>query len=285
MRKFLWSDGEKQRPIHSVNWAAICIDKESGGLGVKKLLLMNTALLSKWMWRFAHEKQNLWNKVITDKYGLVAILVYGQGSARQKPFSDRMLDTVNSGVRTLFWKYKWLGQETLQATFPQILLLSMNKSGTVAEFGKTEGGQLAWNLFLRRNPKDQEIQHLGNLIQSLEQVCLQSDIDCLYWEPDRNGKFSVYNCYKMLKSQEIGPSSGVQNLCIPLKVIWDNQLPARLNFFLWEVVRNALLTRSRLSKILRNQEVEVRCPLCQLDVETQDHILLTVQYLRRSGKL
>ncbi|RVW95640.1 LINE-1 reverse transcriptase-like [Vitis vinifera] len=51
------------------SWEAICEDKSKGGLGLRKLVLLNKALLGKWIWRFAYDKDNLWKQVITTKYG------------------------------------------------------------------------------------------------------------------------------------------------------------------------------------------------------------------------
>ncbi|RVW88499.1 hypothetical protein CK203_043838 [Vitis vinifera] len=44
-------------------------DKDKGGLGLRKLALLNKALLSKWIWRYACDKDNLWRQVIKVKYG------------------------------------------------------------------------------------------------------------------------------------------------------------------------------------------------------------------------
>ncbi|RVW44363.1 hypothetical protein CK203_071045 [Vitis vinifera] len=46
-----------------------CGDKENGGLGIRKLTLMNKALLGKWTWRFASNKEALWKQVLVAKYG------------------------------------------------------------------------------------------------------------------------------------------------------------------------------------------------------------------------
>ena len=40
-----------------------------GGLDIRDLRLFNEALLGKWLWRFMTEKDNLWRKVVTIKYG------------------------------------------------------------------------------------------------------------------------------------------------------------------------------------------------------------------------
>ena len=62
-----------ERKAHLVNWEVVCADKKKGGLGLRKLALLNKALLSKWIWRFACDKENLWKKVILVKYGQVGL--------------------------------------------------------------------------------------------------------------------------------------------------------------------------------------------------------------------
>ena len=44
------------------------LEKSNGGLGVKCLPLLNKALLCKWSWRFAIEREAFWNQVIRGKY-------------------------------------------------------------------------------------------------------------------------------------------------------------------------------------------------------------------------
>ena len=55
--------------IHLVKWEVVCTDKNKGGLGLRKLALLNKALLGKWIWRYACDKDNLWKQVIMTKYG------------------------------------------------------------------------------------------------------------------------------------------------------------------------------------------------------------------------
>ena len=45
----------------------MCLSKKKGGLRVKCLSILNKALLSKWNWRFANEREALWNQVIRGK--------------------------------------------------------------------------------------------------------------------------------------------------------------------------------------------------------------------------
>ena len=68
-RDFLWGGGSLERKIHLIYWEVVCTQKEKGGLGIRKIDLLNKALLGKWIWRFAFEKEILWKKVIGVKYG------------------------------------------------------------------------------------------------------------------------------------------------------------------------------------------------------------------------
>ncbi|RVX06966.1 putative ribonuclease H protein [Vitis vinifera] len=68
-REFLWGGGALERKIHLVKWELVCLEKDNGGLGVKSLSILNKALLCKWSWRFAMEREAFWNQVIRGKYG------------------------------------------------------------------------------------------------------------------------------------------------------------------------------------------------------------------------
>ena len=67
-RDFLWGGGNLEGKIHLVKWEVVCTNKNKGGLGLRKLALLNKALLGKWIWRYACKKDNLWKQVITTKY-------------------------------------------------------------------------------------------------------------------------------------------------------------------------------------------------------------------------
>ena len=68
-RDFLWGGGALERKPHLVNWYTVCLDKRKGGLRVRRLSTLNRALLCKWNWCFANERENLWRHVISRKKG------------------------------------------------------------------------------------------------------------------------------------------------------------------------------------------------------------------------
>jgi hypothetical protein len=68
-RDFLWGGLGDEFKYHLVNWRSICLPIQEGGLGVRQMAAFNNALLGKWHWRFANEKNALWREVIVSKYG------------------------------------------------------------------------------------------------------------------------------------------------------------------------------------------------------------------------
>lgn len=44
----LWGEGALERRLYLVVWEVVCLDKKRGGLGIKKLSIMNKVLLCKW---------------------------------------------------------------------------------------------------------------------------------------------------------------------------------------------------------------------------------------------
>ena len=68
-REFLWSGNSLAKKTHLVNWKTVCTEKKKGGLGLRRFSILNKALMCKWCWRFANERDSLWRKVIRCKFG------------------------------------------------------------------------------------------------------------------------------------------------------------------------------------------------------------------------
>ena len=64
--------------MHLVKWLIVSMEKskkkekkegEGVQLGVRRLSLLNKALLCKWNWRYPTKREAFWNQVINGKYG------------------------------------------------------------------------------------------------------------------------------------------------------------------------------------------------------------------------
>lgn len=67
---FLWSSNLETRKYHLLAWHKVCVPIAKGDLGTRRILEINTALLSKWVRNFGIEGGILWKMVIEEKYGL-----------------------------------------------------------------------------------------------------------------------------------------------------------------------------------------------------------------------
>ena len=54
-----------------VDWNSVCLSKEVGGLGVRRIRKFNNALLGKWCWRLLVDKERLCYRVLKARYGEV----------------------------------------------------------------------------------------------------------------------------------------------------------------------------------------------------------------------
>ena len=148
----------------------MCTQKEKGGLGIRRIGLLNKALVGKWIWRFAFEKDVLWKKVIEVKHGLEGCGwrskevrgPFGVGIWKEilKETSwcwDNMKFRMGRGTKVMFWTDHWCGNVALSHAFPQLYALAVCSNAMVNEVWDPRLGQGGWNLRLSRDSNDWEL--------------------------------------------------------------------------------------------------------------------------------
>ncbi|CAK8577625.1 unnamed protein product [Lathyrus sativus] len=69
--RFLWGGSEEKSKIHWIKRDKVCMSKEDGGLGVKRIEEFNLALLTKWKWRIFEYHKSLWKDTLKARYGSI----------------------------------------------------------------------------------------------------------------------------------------------------------------------------------------------------------------------
>ncbi|RVX22446.1 Xylulose kinase [Vitis vinifera] len=226
--------------------------KEEGGLGIRKRDLLNKALLGKWVWRYAYEKDNLWKTVIGVKYGqegcgwrtkeVCGSFGVGLWKEIMKEANwcwESIEFKVGKGTRVLFWTDKWCGNEVLSQTFPQLFTLAGH-----------------------RNAK------IGDMLNLLRDFRTSLEEDSVRWKGEGNDVFGVKGAYKML----IGSSARA----FPNRRIWMDKVPTKVSFFAWEASWGKILTLDKLQR--RGGSFLTGCFLCGCEEENANHILYIVQW-------
>ena len=267
-----------ERKPHLVNWDTVCMDKRKGGLGVRRLSILNRALLCKWNWRFAIERENFWRHVISRKFGeeeggwssREVRESYGVGFWKEirkegALMQNKVAFLVGNGRRVKFWKDIWWGNLALCNSFPSLYAFASSKKAWVEEFWDTSGGEGAWSPRFSKPFNDWEVEEVERLLLTIRGARLNPLMeDRMMWKVNSNGIFSVKSLYNDLSPRRAG--------LFPHGLIWNPSVPSKVSFFAWKASWGKVLTMDQLKK--RGWAVANRCFLCCEEEESIDHILI-----------
>ncbi|GMJ11562.1 hypothetical protein HRI_004825400 [Hibiscus trionum] len=288
MARFLWGGSETISKMHWVKWKSICRPLEMGGLGVCDLSYFNRALLGKWIFKYASDKDSSWKRIICAKTNSISSSILPDQCPNRLAswvwkgilssfFSNDNFGTsiqanskiqVGDGTFTSFWSDSWLCDSPLQSLFPRIFTLSTNKAGKVSEFGSKIGPNWVWNMSLRRRLFDWENVQWSdfmNLLNNFASVGFNQDT--LVWKASGNGIFSIKSCRNML---HLGSTFSFDWK----KYVWFGAAPPKVELFLWRVLNNGIPVRVNLARRGVNSGLSRTCPLCEAWDESAEHLFL-----------
>ncbi|XP_028113957.1 uncharacterized protein LOC114312000 [Camellia sinensis] len=285
---FLWGGSDLRRKVHLVKWEDVSKSKNLGGLGVKRIRIMNVCLLLKWWWRFGAEENSLWKDVICRKYRETgwypstertsrlsktwADIIYTVASRADlmQFFRSNAVVKLGDGRRIRFWSDCWIEGVCLRDEFPRLYSLSVDKEESVFMFHSNRDVYGNWVFNFRRSLFAWEEAELSRLLVLLSRPpLLRANVaDCLTWNANTAGCFSVSSVYQWF---ELG--FGANSLIYT--VLWKAPAPPRAQFFGWLVWKGRIKSASYLRRIgILNANVDVCYVFCKEEEETINHVLL-----------
>ena len=147
---------------------------------MRSLSKLNQALLCKWTWKFANEREPLWRRVISRKYDELVggwntgDLRGGYGTGLWKDIRkgwhtlfQNVVFSLGDGRRLRFWKDIGCGEVALSNTFPNLFNMAAHKEASVAnvwDFSRAKGG---WSLVFVKDFNDWEMEEVERFLQIL----------------------------------------------------------------------------------------------------------------------
>ncbi|RVX15313.1 LINE-1 reverse transcriptase-like [Vitis vinifera] len=172
--------------------------QREGWAGLRRLGLMNKALLGKWIWRYACERENLWKQVIWAKYGqeeygwrskkpngAFGVGVWKEIMKENEWCWDSLELRVGKGNKIRFWTDVWCAGTALSQSFPHLFALAVDRNATVEEMWDQNSDQGGWNLRFLRNFNDWEVGMVGDLLLKLRGLRPALEEDSISWKEEK----------------------------------------------------------------------------------------------------
>lgn len=239
-RQFVWGEQEGSKRWHAVSWSKVCEPKETGGMDIKSLNLMNDAFIMKMLWRMYKNPNEIWVQVRFGKYHRrqegESDMCAKTGDFRlwkelvkmEKVFRENTIMKMKNGSETRVWLDNWVKEDGRLSRF----LCTLKVNELVSMDGYRVSDQITQLV-----PHD-ILRKIYDMPQSLE----VADADECLWKPEGKGRFSTASTYKWLFAAREDDNARVW------RKIWKLKVPERVRVFMWHVMHRRLLTRNIKSK-------------------------------------
>ncbi|XP_058783721.1 uncharacterized mitochondrial protein AtMg00310-like [Vicia villosa] len=244
MNSFWWGHKrDRAKGIHWLSWDRLSMPKSVGGMGFKNLSAFNYAMLSKQAWRLMINPDNLVSRLYKARYFpncdfLESAIGHNPSYVWRSIWSSKFVVrggyrwSIGSGENISVWDHKWLyDSSSLVNPWPDNsfvaklrvsdLMIPNSKHWNPTLISSLLGGDIAQKVF--STPLFDSVQ-----------------VDKLYWQLERNGRFSVRSAYRYCINEAIDTS----HLRIEERwnLIWNIKTSPRVKNFLWRLCRNCVPT-------------------------------------------
>ncbi|KAJ1430774.1 Ribonuclease H-like superfamily [Sesbania bispinosa] len=267
MRRFLWAGHDKDRFHALVGWNWVTTDKNSGGLGLRDLRLMNTALLGKLIWSMLYDKDKPWVQVFSSKYLKGDSVLNAKASPScSSAWHGIILDLkelqagfdpkINDGFSS-FWYEDWTGHGKLCNAVDYVHISDTDLR--VFDVFSPD----VWDFRHLFTPLPPEFSHI---FADIPGPTLLNSPDCFIWAPSPSGVYSTWSAYAWLRE-----SPAPHDDSTPWKKFWKCKLSEKIKFLLWLILHKALPTNAFRAHCHLSDSPS--CPRCSNNMESILHCI------------
>ncbi|XP_071708247.1 uncharacterized protein [Rutidosis leptorrhynchoides] len=184
-------------------------------------------------------------------------------------FSNSFIHSIGDEKSTSFWDDIWVGNVSFKDRFKRLHRLEIDKdiniSSKIEEFKGDGLGNWAYPPMGRTNS---ELNELRDTVRNLQLT--EGKKDCWSWNLNSKGIYTVKDCSvlvdKVILPRAVNSIESLRNGLVSKKV----------EVFIWRARLGRIPVRFELDK--RGIDLNsVRCPICDGDIETVEHILFSSQ--------
>ena len=162
-------------------------------------------------------------------------------------YHELVVFKVGNRNKIRFWEDVWVGDNSLEAMFPSLFILSSHKSRPISEFYNQSimaaGDIIGWNLHLLRSLLDREIVQLIELLNILERKSVCNSVeDRRDWTADSSGVFSCKSAFAWLTNDNSQPVN------LLAKIIWKMSILVKVKVFTRLLVLGKVSVHTALQK-------------------------------------
>ncbi|XP_010682145.3 uncharacterized protein LOC104897032 [Beta vulgaris subsp. vulgaris] len=199
-RNFLWNKDLESKAPNLIGWNKVCIPKKMSGLGLIKAKINNQALQLKLLWKLIRMPDNLWVKLVTQKYLKRETLFTYQPKtnvswqwrklmALRAPFKRGLRWIVGDGKAISFWDDNWVYESPIsERCLPRPNFEHLKVSFFISDSGN-------WNFDLLRQFVPM------NVVKDIGSIFLPSNRveDKIVWGLTADGEYSVQSGARLLQ--------------------------------------------------------------------------------------
>jgi hypothetical protein len=152
--RFFWQGNENKRKYRLAKWNILCQPQDQGGLGILDLNMMNTALLSKWLYKLL-TSDGMWQQLLRNKYVGSKPLSHVQLKLGDSHFWSGLMKVkltflrfssflIKDGSQVRFWEDAWLDGSSLKDQYPALYNIARKKFISISEALSVSPPNFSW---------------------------------------------------------------------------------------------------------------------------------------------